>query len=132
MDTVELVHEIQINAPVQEVYTAFLNSEGHSGMTDSKAEIIAKEGTTFTAWDGYITGGNLVLVPLRKIKQTWVANEDDWPEGHQSQVIFDFREYDEGTRIEFRHLNLPKNIASRINFGWFDHYWKPMKKYFEG
>lgn len=130
METAELVHEVQIDAPIQEVYTAFLNSEGHSAMTNSKAEIMAREGASFRAGDGYIHGKNLVLVPLRKIKQIWVADEEGWPEGHQSQVIFDFKEYDGGTRIEFRHLNVPKKVAPKINEGWVNHYWQPMKEYF--
>lgn len=131
METVELVHEVQIDAPIQEVYTAFLNSEQHGEMTNSNVVIKAEEGAQYTAGDGYVHGEILVLVPLRKIKKTWIADEEDWPEGHESQVVFDFHEYDGGTRLEFRHLNLPKKVAPQINEGWFTYYWKPISKYFE-
>jgi activator of HSP90 ATPase len=130
METVELLHEVQFEAPLEEVYTAFLNSEQHTNMINADTMIKAEEGAQYTAGDGYIHGEILVLVPLRKIKKTWIANEEDWPEGHESQVVFDFHAYEGGTRLEFRHLNIPKKVAPKVNLGWVSQYWKPAMEYF--
>jgi hypothetical protein len=48
-----------IPASAQEIYDAWLDSITHSEMTRSKASMSDEVGAEVSAWDGYITGGNL-------------------------------------------------------------------------
>ena len=45
------------------IYNVWLDSTKHTAMTGEKANFSQQEGDTFTAWDGYITGQNIKLVP---------------------------------------------------------------------
>jgi hypothetical protein len=52
-----------IPASAQEIYDAWLDSITHSEMTRSKASMSDEVGAEVSAWDGYITGSNLDLIP---------------------------------------------------------------------
>src|SRR4051794_16743674 len=43
-----------IPAPIGVVFSAFLDSSGHTAMTGGKAQITDRVGDAFSAWDGYI------------------------------------------------------------------------------
>lgn len=61
-----------IPATPREIYDTWLSSKGHRAMTDGAiARMSLKRGAKFTAWNGYITGRNLTLVPGRRIVQSW-------------------------------------------------------------
>src|SRR6266699_48580 len=61
-----------IPARAQDIYDAWLSSNGHEKITGGqKAQISAQEGAAFTVWNGYITGRNLTLEPGRRIVQSW-------------------------------------------------------------
>src|SRR5207249_11878794 len=56
-----------IPASPQQIYDAWLDSEGHAQITGGQpANISAKEGTEFSAWNGYIRGRTLKLEPGRR------------------------------------------------------------------
>lgn len=49
-----------IKATAKQIYKAWLSTQGHTKMTGGAAFVSDKVGDTFKAWDGYITGKNLV------------------------------------------------------------------------
>ena len=53
------------------IYNAWLNSEEHSKMIGDDAVASNNIGGKFSAWDEYITGTNVELVPFKKIVQLW-------------------------------------------------------------
>jgi len=59
------------NASAEVLYEAWLDSKIHTKMTGAKAVCSSKVNGSFAAWDGYISGKNLSLVPNKKIVQTW-------------------------------------------------------------
>ncbi len=69
--------KLKITLPIaaQKLYTAWLNSKQHTAFSGGEAIISNKLNETFTAWDGYITGKNLELVPYKKIVQSWRTAE---------------------------------------------------------
>ncbi len=69
-------------ASPQAVYEAWLNSAAHSAMTGGKAKASKRVGAAFSAWDGYIVGKNIELVPGARIVQSWRASDfaDDDPD----------------------------------------------------
>src|SRR5210317_98563 len=95
-----------INASSSKIYDTWLNSEGHSKMTGGSAEISDVVGASFTAWDGYIKGRNLLLEPNKRILQTWRTtefekNEDD------SQLEILLHGLEGKTELTLIHSNLP-------------------------
>jgi activator of HSP90 ATPase len=118
-----------IPAKRRKVYKAWLNSKQHSKMTGGEAHVSNKVGDTFTAWDGYISGTNLILERKKRIIQFWRTTEFDENE-ENSQVEILFERDPKGTKISLIHTNLPAN-GEQYKQGWFDYYFNPMTEYFK-
>ena len=118
-----------IAAPAKQIYTAWLSSAGHSAMTDSEAKASARVGGKFTAWDGYIEGKNLELVPPSLIVQAWRTSDfpDDAPD---SRLKVTLAEVKGGTRVALKHTDIPPGQADGYKVGWIDYYFTPMKEHF--
>jgi uncharacterized protein YndB with AHSA1/START domain len=118
-----------IPATPQAIYDAWLDSDGHTAMTGGKAEISAKPGAGYTAWDGYISGKNLELMPGRRIVQSWRTTQ--FPEGHgDSKITVTLTPAEGGTLLKLVHSDVPDGQTSYEKGGWQTHYFEPMKKYF--
>ncbi len=120
---------VTFHASPHEVYEALMDSEKHAAFTGGAALISRDVGGAIMAYDEYITGKNIELIPDKKIVQDWRAV--DWPEGYYSRITFEFTAIPEGTRLDFSHENLPEGTEEEFTQGWIDNYWEPMKKYFE-
>jgi len=120
-----------IPAKPSEIFEAWLNSEGHAAMTGSAAQVDSKVCGKFTAWDGYIFGTTLDLMPEQRIVQTWRTSEfpDDAPD---SRVEILLEEVEAGTKLTFIHSGMPEDQVESYRQGWDDFYYKPMKEYFGG
>ena len=93
-------------ASAEEIYKAWLSSEGHSQMTGSQAKVQGGSGGAFTAWDGYIWGRTLELEANRRIVQAWRTSE--FPEGSpDSRVEILLEEDPNGTKTTLTHTNIP-------------------------
>lgn len=112
-------------ATPHEVYVALMDSRKHARFSGAAAKISRKVGGTISAYDGYISGTNLELVPDRKIVQSWHASA--WPEGHLSRVTFKLQPVKGGTRLSFTHSGVPDKFFDDIKQGWIDSYWRPMQ-----
>lgn len=112
-----------------EVYEALMDSKKHAAFSDGKASISRAVGGKISAYDNYITGKNVELVPDKKIVQDWRAV--DWAEGYFSRVTFEFTAIPEGTRLDFTHADLPEGTEEEFSRGWIDNYWEPMKVFLE-
>jgi activator of HSP90 ATPase len=116
--------------PPEDVYRAWLDSEAHAAMTGSPAEIDPAVGGAFSAWEGYITGKTIELVPGQKIVQEWRTTE--FPEGSPpSRVELVFEKTKTGTRLRLSHTRIPDGQANDYKQGWDDFYFTPMKEYFQ-
>jgi hypothetical protein len=81
------------------------------------------------AWDGYITGRNLELVPGERIVQSWRTTE--FTEEHEDSIItVTLEEVDDGTLLTLVHSKVPEAHKSYEEGGWEKHYFEPMKSYF--
>lgn len=125
---IEFVVSAVIPASPQEVYHAWLSTKGHSGMTGSPAKISDKVGGTFDAWDGYIHGKNLELVPNTRIVQSWRTSEfsNDEPD---SMIEITFEPIGSQTKLTLKHTGLPPH-GKQYEDGWVESYFEPMKEYF--
>lgn len=116
---------VTFKAAPHAVYEALMDSRKHAKFTNGGAKISRKVGGEIMAFDGYITGRNLELVPDQKIVQAWHASE--WDEGHMSKVTFKLSPVAAVTRLNFTHSNVPDKFVEDIRQGWIDNYWEPMK-----
>ena len=118
-----------IGATPAEIYQAWLSSEGHTAMTGSSASVDGNVGGEFSAWEGYIFGKTLELIPNQHIVQFWRTSEfpDDAPD---SYLVVDLEEMTEGTKITLIHSNMPEDQVDSYRQGWEEFYFKPMREYF--
>lgn len=117
-----------VSASPSEVYDAWLDSDKHTKMTESPANIDSIIGSKFTAHDGYITGDTLELEEGSRIVQSWrTTHFDDSEDDSRLEVIFE--PADEGCKVTINHSNLPPH-GTQYESGWVDYYIKPMQKYF--
>ncbi len=118
-----------IPAVAREIYDAWLDSEAHSDMTGSDAVMSDELGAEVSAWDGYITGRNLELVPGERIVQSWRTTEFD-DDDEDSIITITLEEADDGTVLTLEHSNVPDAQRSYEEGGWQSSYFDPMVAYF--
>ena len=110
------------------LYQAWMTSKGHTGMTGSPATISGVVGGEFDAWDGYIHGKNLELVPGKRIVQSWRTSEFS-PDEPDSRIEITLTPVGNQTRLTLEHTNLPPH-GGQYEQGWVESYFEPMKEYF--
>jgi uncharacterized protein YndB with AHSA1/START domain len=120
-----------IPASPAEIYRAWLDSIAHSEMTGGEATMSDEVGADVSAWDGYITGRNLELVPGQRIVQSWRTTEFD-DEFEDSIVTILLQETEDGTFLTLEHSNVPDEHKSYEEGGWQSNYFEPMVVYFSG
>lgn len=131
METVTIHQTLLFPTDSLDLYNCIMNARIHSSFTGDEAIIEDKEGTSFSAFGGYITGQNIVLERGKKIIQTWKAKEDGWPENHFSEVVFVFKDVEGGCELDFFHSAVPATKAEAIERGWTEYYWEPLMIYLE-
>ena len=118
-----------IPASPEEIYQAWLDSIGHSEMTGSEATMSDEVGAEVSAWDGYISGRNLELVPGERIVQSWRTTEFG-DEDEDSVITVVLQETEDGTLLTLEHGNVPDEHKSYEEGGWQSNYFEPMVAYF--
>lgn len=119
----------QIKATAKQIYKSWLSTQRHSKMTGGAAFVSDKVGDTFNAWEGYISGQNIELVPYHKIVQSWRTSKFEDSES-DSQVEILLTENGEETTLTLNHTNVPES-GEHYKKGWEAHYFEPMRDYFE-
>jgi activator of HSP90 ATPase len=118
----------RIPATAREVYDSWLDGERHARMTGGAATGYPTEGSTFTAWDGYISGRNLELVDGERILQSWRTTEFGEDDA-SSRIEITLRDVDGECEITLKHSGIPEDQPD-YEQGWADHYFEPMASYF--
>ena len=128
MKTKKIKQIIKFQAQPLEIYDHYMDSKKHSIFTGAEAKISKKVGGKYTAYDGYIEGKNIKLVPGKLIIQTWRSS--DFPEKLDSTITIKLEKEKTGTKMTFTHENVPHDQVKDLKKGWTDFYWKPLKKLF--
>ena len=130
MDAFEL-HVVFDFIDPDDLWEMWLHGESHAAMTGSPASGEPVVGSEFSAWDGYISGENVVLEPTTLIVQSWRTThfaEDD----EDSRLELRFSESDDGGSVlHLSHTNLPEGSGDDYLEGWQRHYFEPMHEFFE-
>src|SRR5262245_61239921 len=107
-----------------DLYAAWLDSDRHSAMTGGRAQVDAKVGGLYSAWDGYIEGAILDLQPGLRIVQSWRAA--DFPRGAPpSRLEITLLAVAAGTRFTLAHTGIPDGQGSKYEAGWEKFYLSP-------
>jgi len=118
-----------IPATAEEIYEAWLDSLSHTEMTGGEAAMSDEVGAEVSAWDGYISGRNLELVPGERIVQSWRTSKFD--DGHEDSIVtITFADAGDGTLLTLVHSNVPDDQRSYEEGGWESNYFEPMRVYF--
>lgn len=125
-----LSFEISVRFPVNSVtlFNAWLDSKEHTNMTGGEAECSSEVGGEFSTWDGYIFGRNLLLTRDKEIVQSWRTTEFQ-EEDEDSEITLKFEDIEGGCLLTLHHENIPEGQPD-YEQGWVDHYFLPMKEYF--
>jgi activator of HSP90 ATPase len=115
-------------ASPEDLYNAWMTSEGHSAMTGSPATVSALVGGEFDAWAGYIHGKNLELEPGKRIVQSWRTSEFSADEP-DSRIEITLDPIGNQTKLTLKHTELPPH-GKQYEQGWVESYFDPMKEYF--
>lgn len=121
--------EATFNASPETLYNAWLDSVIHSEMTGGEANCSNEINGAFSAWDGYISGTNKSLIPTKEIVQLWRTTEF-LESDNDSELIIQISKTEEGSLLTLIHNNIPEG-QSDYEKGWIEHYFEPMKHYFQ-
>ena len=113
----------------EKLYDAWLDSDQHSKMTGSPANVSDQINSDFQAWGGYISGKNLELDSGKRILQFWRTSEFS-NEEVDSKIEITFVAENSGTKLSLRHWDLPEHGA-QYESGWQESYFDPMKDFFK-
>ncbi len=114
----------------KDVFDAWITAKSHAAMTGSPATSEKKKGGAFTAWDGYISGTHLELVPEKRILQSWRTTE--FPAGApDSRLEVRLARAAKGTRLTILQSGIPDGQSEQYEAGWQTHYFDPMTRFFE-
>lgn len=116
---------VTFKAPPAAIFEMLMDSRRHAGFTGAKARISREVGGKIMAYEGYVDGLNLEIVPNRRIVQSWRGS--DWPAGRFSKATFALAKWKGGTRLTFTQSGIPDDQVEPIKAGWIEHYWDKMK-----
>lgn len=111
------------------LYSFFMNSAKHTATTGMPAKISNKVGGKWAAFGGMILGKNLVLIPNRRIVQTWRSSEWKTADPDSILVVNFEKSPGGGAQVELDHVGVPEYDHDGVTQGWVKFYWDPWKEY---
>jgi len=127
--TKPIVQTARFKAPPEELFELYMDSKKHSEATGGRAKMSPKAGP-FTAFDGQLSGHNLLIIPGRMIVQAWRAVH--WPASDPDSIlILTFSKKPGGGQVDLVHANVPSHDHKGVTEGWRQYYWGPWKRYLE-
>jgi activator of HSP90 ATPase len=119
---------MQFNASPESLFDAYLDSRKHAAIVGSKVSINKTVGRRFTAFNGMLSGKNLLIVRKKLVVQAWRSRR--WKKTDPDSIlILRFSKAGRGARIDLVHVNVPKHDLRGVSRGWHRYYWKPWLEY---
>lgn len=110
------------------LYAIYMDSAKHSAAVGAKCMISRLPGRKFTAFDGMLSGRNLLLVPRKMIVQSWRSR--GWKKSDPDSIlILQFSRAAGGGRVDLVHIGVPDHDLKGVQAGWRKYYWQPWRVY---
>jgi activator of HSP90 ATPase len=129
MMTRAIQQSVRFPVSPKELFETYLDSKKHSAATGGTARIGRKAGGKFIAWNGHLSGRNLLIVSGRMIVQSW-RSVNFKPSDPDSILILRFSKAPGGGQVDLVHANVAPQDHAGVTKGWHKYYWEPWKKYF--
>ena len=123
-----LRNEVEFKAAPQRIYDAILDSKQFAAFSGMAAEISPSTGGPISMFGGMIVGRNIELIPNQRIVQAW--RPASWDPGVYSVVHFELKPNGPATSMAFDHYGFHSGDYDHLDWGWKNHYWEPLKKFF--
>jgi activator of HSP90 ATPase len=120
-------YEIEFQASPDRLYLAILDQKQFAAFSGLAAAIDPLAGGAFSMFGGLIVGRNVELVTNQRIVQAWRPTH--WDPGIYSIVHFEFKPSAAKTNMIFDHTGFPVGEYDHLDWGWYNHYWNPLKKF---
>ena len=119
---------VQFNASPDSLFDTYLDSRKHAAIIGSKVSICKAVGGRFTAFNGMLSGKNLLIVRKKLVIQSWRSRK--WKKTDPDSIlILMFSKAGRGARIDLVHVNVPNHDLRGVTRGWRRYYWKPWLEY---
>lgn len=126
----EIKKNLAFNCSCDDLYEYLINAKKLSNIIGGKVSNPGKIKGKFSAYDEYIFGENIELIPGKKIVQTWSCL--DYPNGQFSKLTIVFKKKTDKTcEIDFILENVPDELYEDIDMLWNEMYFDPIKDYLE-
>ena len=129
--TKPVVQSVTFKASPKELFEIFTDSKKHSAATGAKASVSAKPGAEWTAFEGMLSGKNLMVIPGQMIVQAWRGSH--WKDSDPDSIlILNFSKAPGGGKVDLVHVGVPQHDHKGVTKGWAQYYWVPWKAYLKG
>lgn len=123
-----IVQSVPFNCPPTTLFELYMDSAKHAAVTNHPAKISRRAGGKFSAFNGALSGKNLLVIPNQLIVQTWKST--NWKRGDlDSILILQFSKTPTGSQVDLTHVNVPVQDHRGVTNGWEKYYWKPWRDY---
>lgn len=123
-----ILQSVKFKVSPKTLFELYMDSKKHSEVTGARAVLSRKSGGKFSAYDRYIVGRNLLIIPNYLIIQTW-GGKDFKKTDPDSILMLTFNKIRGGTRLDLVHANVPGHHYRGIKEGWNEYYWEKWRKY---
>lgn len=121
-------YELDFKASPERFYEAILDQKQFAAFTGMPATIDRVAGGAFTQFGGQINGRTIELVAGQRIVQAWRPGH--WGPGVYSLAHFEIKPRGQECSLVFDHTGFPAGDYDGLDWGWKNHYWEPLGKYF--
>jgi activator of HSP90 ATPase len=115
---------IELPCSTIDAYRALTDATLLSRLTGMSAEMDAREGGVFHAWNNRCHGYMLYLKQNTRIVQSW--RHSDFQEGIYTTVFFDIETTESGSRVSFNHVGVPEEASGWLTEAWRKDFWEPI------
>jgi activator of HSP90 ATPase len=99
-------HSVRFSCPPDVLFELYMDSARHSVATGARAKVGRRAGDQFTAFEGALSGRNLMVIPKRMIVQAWRSTNFKKTDP-DSVLVLEISKVAGGARIDLVHVGVP-------------------------
>ncbi|XP_073845468.1 activator of 90 kDa heat shock protein ATPase homolog 1 [Musca autumnalis] len=128
LDVRTLTIEEEFQCSANDLYNALTKPDMVTSFTRAPAKVEASRGGEFHLYGGNVHGVFDELAPEKRLSLRWRLKS--WPSGHYSNVIIEFEEMKNCTRMKLTQSGIPASEYGTMKTNWNRYYWHSIKQTF--